>query len=446
MLNLLLSLLLLISITYLGYAVEQGDFWEMLPAWIMAFGSYGMVCWQKEIDWRWWVGVAILLRLIVVFSFPNLSDDIYRFVWDGRLMLEGVHPFAQLPSELIQSADLPKGITSELYSNLNSPNYYTIYPPLAQLIFLVSTWVFPESVVGTALVMKAILFAFEMGTIFVMLRLLQQFNLPARNVLFYALNPLIVIELTGNLHFEGVMIFFLLMAVYLLTKATDRKLYFVLSAICFALSIAAKLLPLMFLPLLIRPLGWRKSIHYFLGVGIGLLCSFLPLVDAVFIQNLSESLDLYFRKFEFNASVYYFVRWLGYQWKGYNMIASIGPVLAVGSMVSILALSYFRKANEWRVVLESMLFAMSIYLLFTTTVHPWYSAMPLALCVFTRFRYPVIWTALIWLTYINYSQTDYQEQLWVVGLEYSLVISYAIWEFREKLNLPVTFGRVRRSS
>ncbi|MEM1326585.1 MAG: glycosyltransferase 87 family protein [Bacteroidota bacterium] len=436
MLNYLLAFLILTAVTYLGYGVAQGDFWQMSPAWLVAFLSYGVVYGQKTIDLRFWLVVAVLLRLILVFSFPNLSDDIYRFVWDGRLILEGVHPFAQLPSELIQSASLPKGITPELYAQLNSPNYYTIYPPLAQLVFLVSTWLSPGSVFGTALVMKGILFVFEIGTIVVMLRLLQTFQLPPKTVLLYALNPLIMIELVGNLHFEGVMIFFLLLAIWLLTKVEENRYFFVLSAVCFALSIVAKLLPLMFLPLLIRPLGWRKSIAYLGIVGAVIVLSFLPLIDAVFIQNLSESLDLYFRKFEFNASVYYLLREIGYLWRGYNLIAVIGPALAMMSGLSILVLSYFRKADDWRMVLESMLFAISIYLLLTTTVHPWYSAMPLALCVFTRFRYPVVWTALIWLTYINYSQAEYQEQLWIVVLEYGVVLGLVIWEFLKHRRAP----------
>ena len=75
-----------------------------------------------------------------------------------------------------------------------------------------------------------------------------------------------------------------------------------------------------------------------------------------------------------------------------------------------------------------MLFAICLYLLFTTTVHPWYVALPVVLCLFTRFRFPILWSGLIWLTYFNYSGEVYEEKLWAVTVEYILVGLYAFWE------------------
>jgi len=432
----LVAFVLLCCIAYLGYAVGQEDFWQMLPAFALAFGVYVFVLKSKTTALKFWICVAVLLRIALLFGLPNLSDDLYRFIWDGRLLHNGINPFDHLPSYYLEQTTLPKGITPALYNQLNSPEYYTIYPPIAQLSFYLATWLFPNSILGSAIVMKAVLLAFECGNIWLLLRLLPKFGVAARNALIYALNPLIILEITGNLHFEGAMIFFLLLALFLLKKwkehSGEKNKLMIYSAANFALSIGSKLLPLMFLPLLINRLGWKKSLLYFTLVGSLILLLFLPLISGAFLQNFGTSLDLYFRKFEFNASIYYVIRWIGFQLKGFNLIAKIGPTLALGTLLGISALSFFEKKPKLDRLPLLMLFAICIYLSFTTTVHPWYVSLPLALCCFTNFRFPILWSGLIFLTYINYSYGDYQENLWIVGLEYSLVYFYFAWEVLSK--------------
>ncbi len=421
----LLAAMLSVSIVVLNYTGTQAAFWQMLPFYVIAFSTYVLIL--KSVDTSkkiiFWLLLGVLLRFCQLFYFPNLSDDVYRFIWDGRLWLNGINPLEQLPSYYIaQNIDI-QGINSELYHQLNSPNYYTIYPPIAQLNFVIACWLFPNSIIGSAFIMKLFLFLFECGSLFILLKLLKTWNLPLKNVLIYALNPLIIIEITGNLHFEGAMIFFLLLAVSALTKNN-----WVASAIFMALSISSKLLPIMFLPLFIKRLGWKKSSLYFSVVGILVALLFIPLFNGVGIQNFANSLDLYFRKFEFNASIYYIFRWIGFYFKGYNMISFIGPVTALCTLCSILLFSYFEKKPNIHSLPNALLFAISSYLLFTTTVHPWYVATPLILCTFTSFRFPVVWSSLIFLTYVNYSYPIYKENLWIVIIEYIVVILFLLYE------------------
>lgn len=271
--------------------------------------------------------------------------------------------------------------------------------------------------------MKAFIFLFECGSIYLIVKLLKHFQLPFRNVLIYALNPLIILEITGNLHFEGAMIFFLLLAIWLLVKQRNT-----LSAITFAFSIVSKLLPLMFLPFLIKRLGWKKSIQYFSVLGLTLILCFSPLLNQTFINNFANSLDLYFQKFEFNASVFYALRWMGLQVRGYNMIQTLGPLLALTVLGLISYRAYKESKLDYPSLFLSLLFAISTYLFLATTIHPWYVSMPLVLCLFTRFRFPMIWSGVIMLTYINYSYPVYFENLWIVGLEYLIVFGYLVYE------------------
>ena len=406
----------LIALTVgLGFFVQQSDFIPIISQFGIFFFLYILIYkyTNEKSKIAFFIGVSILLRFLLIFTLPNLSDDVYRFIWDGRLLVNGHNPFDYLPSYYIENNISIPGINEVLFNKLNSPEYFTIYPPVAQGVFAFACWLFPNSIIGSAITMKVFLFLCEIGSIFFIKKLLNHFQLPTKNILLYALNPLIIIELCGNLHFEAAMIFFLLAAVFFLVK---NKM--TLSAFSIALSVASKLLPLMFLPFLIKRLGWKKSIQYFSIMGIVIVLLFTPLLSGAFFNNFGASLDLYFQKFEFNASIYYAIRWVGYRVVGYNWIQSAGPALAVIVLLGILTVTFLEKNFNWQNLFEKMLFAIYFYLAFATIVHPWYVTLPVMLCLFTRFRFPILWSGLIFLTYINYSYDEYFENLWMVGIEY----------------------------
>jgi len=446
----------LIALTIgLGYYVQQSDFNLIISQYGIFFLFYILIYkYTNDLNKiNFFIGVSILLRLLLVFTLPNLSDDVYRFIWDGRLLINGHNPFDFLPSHYIENGISISGIDQSLFEKLNSPEYFTIYPPVAQGVFAISCWLFPNSILGSAIMMKVFLFLCELGSLFFIKKLLERFHLPAKNILLYALNPLIIIELCGNLHFEAAMIFFLLMAIYFLTFGTQKKIpsplvnnlssilegnlkispkHLVLSAIAIALSVASKLLPLIFLPFLIKRLGWKKSIQYFAIIGVVIVLLFAPLLSGVFIDNFGKSLDLYFQKFEFNASIYYLVRWVGYQKVGYNWIQEAGPALAVIVLLGILTKAFFEKILDWKSLFRMMLFAICLYLSMATIVHPWYVSLPLVLSIFTRFRFPIVWSGVVFLTYVNYSYAEYAENIWMVGVEYVLVFGFFIFEYVTK--------------
>ncbi|MEZ4934086.1 MAG: hypothetical protein R2788_18425 [Saprospiraceae bacterium] len=326
-----------------------------------------------------------------------------------------------------------QGVSKELFAAFGSKNFFTVYPPIAQAQFASGCWLFPDSIYWSTVIMKSWLFLFETGSILLIIKLLSHLKLPLSNVLLYALNPLIVFEITGNLHFEGAMIFFLLLAIWLLIKTKWDW-----SAIAFAFSICSKLLTLMFLPFLIKKLGWKISVRYFFITGITCVLLFWPIINTHFITNFADSLGLYFHKLEFNASFYYLLRWIGFHLTGFNQIAIIGPLLGGGALGGILYLAFakqkwFNKNDSlinWGKLIEYWLFAICLYLFCTTTMHPWYVALPICLCVFTNYRFPIVWSYFIFWTYINYSYPIYEENLWVVGIEYAAVFIWMVWEYK----------------
>jgi hypothetical protein len=419
--------LLVAGVLYLGFGVDRTDFASLFIAFTLAFCGYGLVVRSATIGkLNFLIGLGLLLRFALIFGFPLLSDDVYRFVWDGRLVVAGHNPFTELPAYYLEGGREVAGLTPELYQHLNSPDYHSIYPPVAQAVFALAAWLAPGSLYGAAVGMKVFLLLAEAGTLWVMLRLLGTFALGRERVLLYWLNPLIIVEIVGNLHFEGAMIFFLLASLYLLTRGRYGA-----AAGAMGMSVASKLLPLMLLPFLLWRL-WRRPFWVYGGVlAVTLMVTFTPLlVGSGVLSGLGSSLDLYFRKFEFNASLYYLARAYGYYEIGWNQIARFGPLLARAAAVGILLAAYLDRRTDWASLPEAWLFAFVGYLLCATTVHPWYLAVPIALCCFTRWRFPLFWSYLIMLTYTSYTTDPYRENLWLVVVEYTTVGVIAIYEWR----------------
>lgn len=418
------GLLLGAGVLYLGFGVDRMEFWSLFLAFIVAFGGYLLLVYRPDLDkLRWWIGLGLLLRFLLIFAFPLLSDDVYRFIWDGQLIVSGHNPFAHLPAYYLEPGNFVPGLDRELFERLNSPEYYTIYPPVAQGVFTAAAWLSPHSWFGASVVMKLFLFGGEVGSLFVFWRLLPLLSLPRERLLLYWLNPLIIVEIMGNLHFEGAMVCALLMALLQLVKGN-----YVNAAGAMAVSVAAKLLPLMLLPHLIRRLWLRPFLLFSVAFGVATLLLFTPLLLSGFLEGFSSSLDLYFRKFEFNASLYYLLRAYGYYEVGWNQIARFGPLLARLAVGLILLFALLDRRTDWKSLAGAWLWVFTIYLLCATTVHPWYLSVPIVLCTLTRWRFPLVWSFLIMLTYTNYLTVPYQENLWLVAVEYLLVAGFVVWE------------------
>ncbi|MDH4295817.1 MAG: hypothetical protein OEV74_06030 [Cyclobacteriaceae bacterium] len=420
---------------FIGFGVERYETQPLLLAYSAVFVIYLYLAFKSRDDSiNFWFYGAILFRIVMLFCIPSLSDDFYRFVWDGRLLAAGYHPFAEVPAFYMQHNLHIPGINEELFLKLNSPDYFTIYPPAAQFIFWLAVKISPESIYGSMLVMKVILFISEIGSLLVIRNLLFQFNLPAKRILLYALNPLIILELVGNIHLEAVLIFFLLLAILLLCS---RKL--IPGGVSFSIAICVKLTPLMLMPALVPRLGWRKAMTFYLIVGATCVILFLPLWDKEIIFGFQHSLAYYFKKFEFNASIYYLVRAWGYWYYGYNLIQTAGWVLGIGSFLIIIFFSVVRlryavgiskvatRILDQGLLLRFVLILLT-YFLFTTTLHPWYIAPLLVISIFTEFRFAVLWSALIFLTYAGYSMEGFQENLFIIFIEYIFVLGYLAYE------------------
>lgn len=411
----------------LGYFSEQNEFPKIALGYGMMWAFYLYII-KNGINnpVKLLIFAGIFLRIILIPTYPPLSDDYFRFIWDGHSIMEEGNPYYLKPTELIKGNE--NELLIHIYDDLNSKIYFSVYPPLLQGVFTISTWLFPKSILGSVIVMRLFLIAFEIGSIFFITKILDKFSLPKWQVLLYALNPLVIMEISGNLHFEGMMIFFLLGSIYLLAYSK----HVIYAAISMGLAIGAKLLPVIFIPFLLHKLGIKKAFIFGIVAGLVSILSFYMIWDSTLFFNFLDSIRLYYKSFEFNGGIYYLFREIGYLFRGYNEIATIGPGLALLSALGIVSLAIFDRKKDISRLPMLFLFGLSLYQLCSTTVHPWYIAPLVALASLTSFRFTILWSALILLTYINYSYSPYHENIWIVALEYILVIGYFIWEMKQQ--------------
>jgi alpha-1,6-mannosyltransferase len=444
--NRIAVLLALLSIAfYLGFAYDlvRYDFIKLISLYgALFFVTYKLVQIFKR-DFLTLAGIGIIFRLIFIAAIPNLSQDFYRFLWDGRMLIQGINPYLFTPDYVLNDptallkVSMPQA--QELFNGMGglSASHFSNYPPINQLFFAITAVFAGKSILGSVVVLRVIMILADLGILYFGKKLLENLSLPVNNIFWYFLNPFVIIELTGNLHFEGVMLFFVIWSLYLLHGG---KWFW--AALILAVSVGVKLIPVLFLPLFFqyftqkKPLaqGFWNFTKFCLVVLGAVLLLFAPFLSSEFILNFSNTINLWFQNFEFNASVYNILKWIGSEYYDTNLIKPYGSISPFLVIATILILTFFRKNRSTVELITAMLFGISMYLLFATTVHPWYICTPLILSVFTKYKFPIVWSIMIILSYSAYGLNSFSENLWLVALEYTVIIGYAVWEiFRIKI-------------
>ena len=415
-----------------AYFLDRTNFTQLIFQYLILFIPFWYLITKEKNNFTLLVAISILFRLVFLFAIPNLSQDFYRFIWDGRLILEGLNPYISLPETFIKQGNFPIIEAIDLYDGMGTLNgsHFTNYPPINQLSFLLAAIFAKTSILWSIVVLRLQIILADIGIIYFGKKILEKLNIPIHHIFLYALNPFIIIELTGNLHFESVMLFFLVWSLYLLLQ---RK--WIWAALIFGLSVSVKLIPLLFLPLFYqwftkdkKTTGILKFLS-FSAIIIGLnVLLFLPFLSSNLLSNYLDSVGLWFQNFEFNASIYYIAREIGTLFRGYNEIAIIGKILPICTIIFLTIITFFRKNNSPQQLLTALLFGLSFYYFMATTVHPWYIASLVLLSVFTKYRYPIVWSIVMILSYQAYANNPWQENIWFIILEYLLVYGVLFWE------------------
>lgn len=218
------------------------------------------------------LAVAALMRFLVLPAPPYLSDDVNRYVWDGRVEAAGINPYRYIPVD----PHLAALRDDTIFPNVNRSTYApTIYPPVAEGIFFIATR-FGEMLVSV----KATMVAFEIAAVALLLRLLALLRLPRERILIYAWHPLVLWEFAGSGHIDAAAIAFLALALW----ARQRGALW-LTGSALAAATLIKFFPAVVFPALYRRWDWKVPaagaimtlVAYvpFLGAGPAVL-GFLP--------------------------------------------------------------------------------------------------------------------------------------------------------------------------
>jgi alpha-1,6-mannosyltransferase len=208
------------------------------------------------------LAIAAAMRLIALFAPPFLSTDIYRYVWDGRVLAAGINPYRYIPTDPhLESLRDP-----DIFPNINRNNYApTIYPPAAQAVFFAATR-FGETVT----VMKAAMLLFEAAAIGLMLQMLVAAGQPAARILIYAWHPLPVWEFAGSGHIDAALVFFVAFALWLRQRGAGCA-----AGLALAGAVLTKLYPAVLFPALWRRWDWRMPLVF----GLVIILAYLPFLD-----------------------------------------------------------------------------------------------------------------------------------------------------------------------
>ena len=202
---------------------------------------------------------AALFRLSIIFAPPHLSDDIYRYIWDGRVQSASINPYRYIPADqsLFDLRD------EKIYPNINRREYaHTLYPPVAEVAFLLITR-FSESVTW----MKGAMVAFEAAATWAIIQLLISFGFARQRVLIYAWHPLAVWEFAGSGHVDALAIAFIALALLARRKHAET-----LTGVLLACATCVKLFPALLIPAVYIRGSWKMPFAFLATV----LLAYLP--------------------------------------------------------------------------------------------------------------------------------------------------------------------------
>jgi len=392
---------------------------------------------QENMQFYWYVIFGLLFRLALMPTEPFLSDDIYRYLWDGKIFIAGINPYKYAPADI----HLQEFRDQVVYPLINFPDIASSYPPVAQIIFLIN-----ELLGGSVLSWKILVFAIEIVLFLILLKLRKQYGLNKLRLLIYFYNPLLIIETYSSGHLEIVGVFFFWMAVYHFYKRSEWK-----SILSFAISIMTKFFPLIStIPFLFNRLIRKSAL-------LLILCSILLLPFGLNGILPLPGLFSYVNRWEFNGGLFqlsiYILDLLNireYHWMAINFsgfletfyfnyafyykicAAFFFVILCFDQLNKLRSTSDFRSIN----FVQRSFILTAGFLLLTPTLHPWYIIWIIPFLIFIPNWSWLIFTFLIQSSYFvlkDYALSSlWQESVWILLFQYIPFYILLIWEYLDR--------------
>ncbi|MFM1878554.1 MAG: hypothetical protein RLZZ241_1420 [Bacteroidota bacterium] len=427
----------LICYTEFAYDLNRSDSLKLIGLLAALSLFFIKIIQFEKLNFTFLAIVGILFRLVFLLATPNLSPDYFRFLWDGNLVLLGHNPYISTPLEWSAQTQGLFPAAQELLSGMSELNaqHYSNYPPINQYFFALAVLVGGKTVIGGVIGIRLLLLLADLGILYLGKKLLQRYAKSTHLIFWYFLNPMIIIELIGNLHFEGLMLLFLVLSLFLIHRG---QWWF--GALFMALSIGTKLIPLMLLPLILPLLGFYRTAGFYAVLGVCLIGFSYPLLHSDGVIHFLDTVRLWFSNFEFNAGIYNIAEGIANalgvkSWKFIRLYGAVTPWI---TLVGALLLTLHPKMREPRNWMNGALGVFTIYYLLAAVLHPWYLSVPLFLSLFTPWRFMLWWAVLGMLSYTAYEDPYVHEKsLWLL-IEYIAVFGILVYEiFKLKRHIVV---------
>jgi hypothetical protein len=443
---------LMMGLCFAGMAL-LGDLRQRLVPFLMLYGlayvAYATAVWRllRQPDGRrrfmLVVALGVLFRVIMLLtSPPTLSNDVYRYIWDGRLANAGVNPYAHAVN-----SPLLDPFHSVQRALVDHSWMATPYLPASQAFFAAVYRLAPDS----PLAFQVAAVGLDLLAGFLVIDLLRRLGLPRALSLIYLWNPLVIVEFAHGAHVDALMTSLTMAALWALVVVRFK----VLSVAALAAATLTKGIPLLLLPVIVRRWRWHRIVLY-AGLVIGACVPFAlgagwGLVGPLDGEGLFGALRIYTDQWNYNSGAYHWLEVLlsGYHTPGAVPAEAVGraPIIAAKSIVAIalgLVLVFVwwkgREVDDDLALLRLALVPLAAYLLLATTVHPWYVTPLVPLLAFLpsrpgrssraeRFLVPgLFFPAAVALSYLTYLEPDYLREYTLIRLlEYIPLYVAMIW-------------------
>jgi len=326
------------------------------------------------------VVAGIIFRLIVWPLAPALSDDLYRYRWEGKLQAAGGNPYEGRPADQRWLS-----LRDETYPHVPGKDFKAVYGPLIEQM---ERWTY-RAVAAASLSPERQVFWFklpfalcDLGAMAALWQLLAAHGLPRTHILIYAWSPLTVMEFWATGHNDSVVVLLIALA---LVAAAKKRWTWAFAAL--SLTAGAKIWPILLLPLFIgwkrnRPLRWYQ---WWVLIPIAVLLA-MP-----YWTNVMENLQFmsgFMGGWRNNDSLYGLILWAAkdlYRAK-YTAFAIVSVAVAFLTLREV----PLERAALW---------AIAVMLMVSANCHPWYLTWLLPLLILFPVPGLLLWTALVPLAY-----------------------------------------------
>jgi alpha-1,6-mannosyltransferase len=479
------SLLLYAFLTQLSQQFNWGEGYSERPI-LIYLVIYFSLCTLYGLTWyfvrkkpnnsrNFWMIIVfgLLFRAVILPSQQIQEDDVYRYLWDGKVFANGINPFEYSPDEVndfkalrIQNPESyyetyvernereleqldklkwesPKSL--QYLERVNHPNVSTIYPPMAQFVFRLAHQIKPDSIV----VLRAGFLIFDILTLVFIVGILAKLGLDKSNCLIYLWSPLIIKETFNSTHLDIIGISLLTGSIYFLLCHRHK-----LATLFLAFGFLGKLYPVILLPLYLKAchekmtqagkkpwLTLLGNTSLFLGV---VVLGYLPFMG-IGLQMFDglKAFTLYWQSNDSIFAVLVFIfKTVSGEWANETILSNPLPIFLSKITVALVLVGViFRLLLKNTSLLEQpiefvrgLFWVMALVFLLSPVQNPWYLCWVVPfLCVFPT-RSWIALTGLVGLYYLDF-YFDYQEMQtfsplipWVEYLPFYILLAL---EFRK---------------